>query len=271
MSAIHPTAVVEKGVELGENVEIGPFAVVRSGARIGDGCHIGPHAVIFGEAQLGARCRVHAGAVIGDLPQDLAFRGASSRVIIGDDCTIREGVTIHRGTKEGSETVVGPRCFLMAYCHLAHNVRLGERVILANGALLAGYVTVDDFAFVSGNCAIHQFCRIGRLAMVGGGAILTKDCPPYCTVRSNDLNRVTGLNVIGMRRAGMDPAARAAVKAAFSLLYRSGLNTAQAVVALRERFPSGPAAAFAEFISASARGICAGPKSAKKIDEPETE
>jgi len=252
---------VETGAELGADVEVGPFAVIRSGARIGDGCRIGPHAVIFGETRLGPRCRVHAGAVVGDLPQDLSFRGAASRVEVGEDCTIREGVTIHRGTKEGTVTVVGPRCFLMANSHVAHNVRLGERVILANGALLAGYVTVDDYAFLSGNCGVHQFCRIGRLAMVGGGAILTKDCPPYCTVRANDLNRVTGLNVIGMRRAGMDAAARAEVKAAFVLLYRSGLNTTQAVAALRERFPAGPVSAFADFIEASSRGICAGPGS----------
>lgn len=267
MTTIHGTACVENGAELGVDVEVGPFAVIRSGARIGDGCRIGPHTVIFGEARLGARCQVHAGAVVGDLPQDLSFRGAPSLAVVGEECTLREGVTIHRGTKEGTATVVGPRCYLMANAHVAHNAQLGERVILANGALLAGYVRVDDYAFISGNCAVHQFCRVGRLAMVGGGAILTKDCPPYCTVRSNTLNRVAGLNVIGMRRAGLNAAARAEVKAAFALLYRSGLNTSQAVAALRSRFTAGPATAFTDFIEASQRGICAGPKAADDEEE----
>lgn len=254
--SIHSTASVDSAAELGADVEIGPFAVVAAGARIGDGCRIGPHAVIFGGVRLGARCRVHAGAVLGDLPQDLSFRGAESFVEIAEECTIREGVTIHRGTKEGTVTRVGPRCFLMANSHLAHNVQLGERVILANGALLAGYVTVGDYAFISGNAAVHQFCRIGRLAMLGGGSCITKDCPPFCTVRTNSLNRVAGLNVIGLRRAGLDAATRLQIKQAYKLIYRSGLNVTQGLEAIRREFTSGPALEFANFIEGAARGIC---------------
>ncbi len=267
--SVHPSAIVEDGASLGADVEIGPFAVVHAGAHIGDGCRIGPHAVIYGGTTLGACCRVHAGAVLGDTPQDLAFKGGTSFVEIGSECVIREGVTIHRGTKEGTTTVVGPRCYLMANSHVGHNARLGERVILANGALLAGYVIVEDFAFISGNCAIHQFCHVGRLAMIGGGAILTKDCPPYCTVRSNTLNRVAGMNIIGLRRAGFDSEARRQVKRAFSLLYLSGLNVSDAREALVREFPAGPAAEFARFIAESKRGLCAGPKSAEDAEGPE--
>jgi len=266
---IHPTAIVEEGVRLGVDVEVGPYTVIHRGAEIGDGCRIGPHVVVYGTTSLGPRCHVHAGAVLGDLPQDLSFRDEISYVRIGEGCTIREGVTIHRGTKKDTETRIGPRCYLMANSHVGHNAVLGERVILANGALLAGYVEVGDYAFISGNCAVHQFCRVGRLAMLGGGAMLSKDCPPYCTVRANDLNRVTGLNIVGLRRAGFDAAARLQIKEAFRLFYLSGLNMRDAAALLREKFPTGPAAEFVRFVEISARGICAGPK--KVVEKPGVE
>jgi UDP-N-acetylglucosamine acyltransferase len=254
---IHPTAIIEPGAELGSDVTIGPFAVIGRETRIGDGCIIGPHVVIFRFATLGPGCRVHAGAVLGDVPQDLAFKdGTTSYLRIGADCTIREGVTIHRGTKPDTATVVGDRCFLMANSHLGHNVQLGNGVLLANGALLGGYVEVGDRAFISGNAAIHQFTRIGRLVMVSGVSALSKDVPPFCTVPSVTRNRVAGMNIIGMRRAQMSPAERAEVKVAFKLLYRSGLNTSDAVAKILEQFPSGPAREFGEFVAASKRGIC---------------
>lgn len=254
---IHPTAVVASGAELGPDVEVGPFAVIADHVRIGEGCRIGPHVVIHSFTTLGPRCRVHAGAVLGDLPQDVAFRGGESFVEIGADCVIREGVTIHRGTRPGTATVVGDGCYLMAFSHLAHNVRLGKRVTVVNGALLAGYVEVGDGAFLSGNCLVHQFTRIGRLAMLGGGAAVSKDVPPFCTARSASLNRILGLNVVGMRRAGMPAEARLQVKRAFHLLYRSGLNIRAAAARIREEFPDGPAREMADFVAASRRGICA--------------
>lgn len=239
MSIIHPTAVIEDGAVIGPDV------------------HIGPHAVVLRNVTIGPNCRIHAGAVIGDLPQDLAFQPAETFVRIGADCVVREHVTIHRGTKPGTTTVVGDGCFLMANSHLGHNVRLGERVIVANGALLAGYVDVDDGVFISGNAVIHQFVRIGRLAMLSGGCGIGKDVPPFCTTAGLERNRIGGLNTIGMRRAGLSPADRAQVQRAFRILYRSQLNVSQAVDRMRQEFTSGPAAEIVNFVAGSRRGICA--------------
>jgi UDP-N-acetylglucosamine acyltransferase len=238
MSTIHPTAVIEDGAVIGCNVDIGP------------------HAVVLRNVTIGPNCRIHAGAVIGDLPQDLAFQPAETFVHIGADCVIREHVTIHRGTKPGTATVVGDGCYLMAHSHLGHNLRLGTRVIVANGALLAGYVEVGDEAFISGNVVIHQFVRIGRLAMLSGGCGISKDVPPFCTTVGLERNRIGGLNTIGMRRAGLSPAERVQVKRAFTLLYRSRLNVSQALERMRQEFTDSPAMEIVEFASASRRGIC---------------
>jgi UDP-N-acetylglucosamine acyltransferase len=254
--SIHPSAVIHPGAQLGPNVEVGPFAFIDDRVRIGNGTVIGPHAVILRQASLGEGCRVHAGAVVGDLPQDLGFKGGDTFVRIGNRCVIREGVTIHRGTKEGTATEVGDDCFLMALVHLAHNVKLGNRVIMANGSMLGGYVEIGDRAFISGGVVIHQFVKIGRLAMVGGMAGLSKDVPPFCTVESQSRNAVIGLNVIGMRRAGLGVEDRRLIKSAFHRLYRSGLNVSQAVAEMKLAFPTGPASEFVAFIEQSHRGIC---------------
>ena len=254
---IHKTAIVEVGVELGKDVAVGPFAFVEAGARVGDGCVIGPHVSILKCVTMGPGCKVHDGAVLGDWPQDLAFGGGDSGVVIGANCVIRENVTIHRGTKPGTMTEIGDGCFLMANSHCAHNVKLGGNVILANGVLLAGYVEVGDGAFISGNCTAHQFVRIGRLAMMGGASGISKDVPPFCTAKPMTVNTILGLNVVGMRRAGFTPDDRKAVKEAFHILYRSGLNVSQAVVRMKAAFSSGPAAELCAFVESSKRGICA--------------
>lgn len=253
---IHATAVVEKGAELGRDVRVGPFAFIASGARIGDGCQIGPHVTIHGHTTLGRECRVHAGAILGDEPQDLGFKGGPSEARIGNRCVLREGVTVHRGTAEGSLTEIGDDCYLMAFSHVAHNVTLADHVILANGTLLAGYVDVGSHAFISGNVGVHQFVKIGRLAMLGGGAMATKDVPPFCMVRNAALNAVIGLNRVGMRRAGLGQEERKAVQRAFKILYLSGLNATQAAERINELFPSGPAHEFCSFVKASTRGLC---------------
>lgn len=257
MSDIHQTALVEPGAELGADVEIGPFSVIYGGARIGDKTVIGPHAVIHSHTTIGAGCVIHANAVLGDLPQDMAFKkDVESYVQIGSNCIIREGVTIHRGTKAESSTIVGESCFLMANSHLAHNVRLGNRVIIANGSLLAGYVEVGDMAFISGNCVIHQFVRIGRLVMLGGACAIGKDVPPYCMTRPHGENKITGLNIVGMRRAGIKPEQRLEIKHVFNLLYLSGLNISEAVNRIKREHASGVAMEIIGFIEASERGIC---------------
>jgi UDP-N-acetylglucosamine acyltransferase len=254
---IHETAIVDRGAELGADVSIGPFTVVEADTRIGDGCVIGPHVSILRYTTLGAGCQVHSGAVIGDTPQDLAFTGAESRVTIGSKCVIREGVSIHRGTKPGTETRIGDGCFLMGFSHYAHNVKLGANVIVVNGSLLAGYVDVGDRAFISGNVVVHQFVRIGRLAMLGGGCGVSKDVPPFCTVHPLAVNTLVGLNVVGLRRSGMLQAERTEIKRAFKTLFQSGLNVSQAITHIRQESDSVAVREMCDFIAASKRGICA--------------
>ena len=256
--SIHPSAVVEDGAHIAEDVQVGPFAYIAAGAQIGAGCRIGPQATIYGFVTLGAGCQVHAGAVLGDLPQDLGFGGDASYVVIGENCVLREGVTIHRGTKPGTTTTIGNRCMFMANSHAAHNVQTGDDVILANGALLGGYAHVGSRVFVSGNALVHQFVRIGDVAMLGGGAAVSKDVPPYCTARPLSGNRVLGLNIVGMRRAGISAAERTAIKRLFKMLYLGGRNVSDAVAALQEEDLSALpfAEAFVAFVSSSERGIC---------------
>lgn len=257
MPTIHPSASVDSTAQLSDEVIVGPQAVIEADTVIGSGCRLGPGAVIMRYTTLGAGCTVHAHAVLGDIPQDLEFADADSRVEIGPGGVFREGVTIHRGTKPGSATQVGERCFLMANSHLAHNVVLGDEVIIANGALLGGYVEVGDQAFISGNGAIHQFCRIGRLAMLGGMAGIGKDVPPFCTAASHRRNRIAGLNTIGLRRAGFTPAERSEIKQAYKWLYGGDVSTSEAVERICSEYPSGPARELADFVAGSKRGICA--------------
>ena len=254
--SIHPTAVVDPGAVIGANVTVGPFAFIDRDTQVGEGCVIGPHSAILRYTSLGCNCRVHACAVLGDLPQDLAFKEEPSHVKIGANCVFREGVTIHRGTKPGTSTVVGDNCFLMANSHLAHNVQLGNGVIIANGALLAGYVEVGERAFISGNAVIHQFVRIGRLSMLSGCSGIGKDVPPFCTTVGVSRNRIAGLNVVGLRRAGIGPEERQAIRSAIKLLYRSGLNVSQAVERIKKEFPQPAVQEICAFIEASKRGIC---------------
>jgi UDP-N-acetylglucosamine acyltransferase len=255
-TSIHPSALVDPGARLGVDVKVGPGAIIDADVEIGSGCIIGPHAVLHSFTILGPDCRIHAGAVIGDTPQDMAFKKVKSHVRLGARVVVREGVTIHRGTKEDTVTTTGDDCYFMVNSHLAHNCTLGNRVILANGVLLGGYVEIGDGAFVSGNAVIHQFCRVGRLAMVGGLSGISKDVPPFCMTRSGSINRVVGLNVVGLRRTGFNAGQRAAVRSCFDLLYRSDINVTQAVEQLAARPDDPVAAEFVAFIRGAKRGIC---------------
>ena len=254
--SIHPTAVVEAGARLGSGVKVGPFCYIQKDTEIGDDGELQSHVTVLAHTTLGRRCQVHAGAVLGGAPQDHGFKGDVSCVRIGDDCVLRESVTVNRGTKPGTATIIGDRCMLMANAHCAHNVELGTDVTIANSTALAGYVTVGDRAFISGTISIHQFVRIGRLAMVGLTAVLTKDLPPFCLIGPGEVSQVGGMNIIGMRRAGMSAADRAAVKTAFKTLFRSGLNVQQALARLDEQAAVPVIKEMADFIRGSKRGIC---------------
>jgi len=253
---VHPTAVIDSATQLGADVEIGPYAVIEGGARIGDRCRIQGHAFIGAHVTLGDENVIGYGAVIGAEPQDLAFQpGIRSEVRIGNGNTIREYCTIHRGTRENSATQVGDRCFLMAGAHLGHNASVGNAVIIANNALLGGYVVVEDSVFIGGGCVFHQHVRLGRLAICQGMSAASKDIPPFTVAAGR--NRVVGLNVIGLRRAGLTGDRRKEIKRAFELVYCSGLNTSQAVAAAGKRTWSPEGAEFFRFVAGSKRGICA--------------
>ncbi len=253
---IHPTAVIHPHAQLGINVAVGPFAVIEGPAQIGDGCTIHAHAVVSGHVVMGKDNVIGHGAFIGGDPQDFAFRPeVQSEVRIGEGNKIREYCTIHRGTSNGSATIVGSHCFLMGGAHVAHNCRLGDRVILANNTLLGGHVMVEDRVFVGGGCVFHQHIRIGQLAICQGASAFSKDVPPFTIAAER--NGVAGLNVVGLRRAGLTPAERVDVKEAFSLLYRSGHNVRQALTAAAERTWGPHGQTFWDFVlAAGKRGLC---------------
>jgi UDP-N-acetylglucosamine acyltransferase len=262
---IHPTAIVHPKAKLDPTVQVGPYAVIDEGVEVGPACCIGPHAYLTGLTTIGAHNRFHAGAVIGDAPQDLKYAGEPTRLRIGSHNIFREHVTVHRSNKLGEDTVIGSHNFLLANSHVAHNCRLGDHVILVNGALLGGHVTVDDRAFVSGNAVVHQFVRVGTLALLQGGSALSKDLPPY-TVGAN-VNDICGLNTIGLRRAGLTPAERLELKQLYRVLFREGLNLRVALAKAREQFSSAPARVIMDFVAASKRGVCADVGEARAAEE----
>ncbi len=251
--AIHPTAVVDPGARLAEGVRIGPYAVIEAETEIGPDTEIRAHAVVKRFTLMGSENVVHEGAVLGGEPQDLSFRGGATALVIGDRNTIREGVTIHRASQPDGATLVGSDCFLMAYAHIAHDDTLGNRVILANNVALAGHVEVGDQAFLSGGVGVHQFCRIGRLAMVGGNSKIVRDCLPF-VITDGVPGRARGINVVGLRRAGMGAGELRVLKDAYRVLLRSGLPLEDA---LRRVDASGEALAdeLAAFVRSSRRSF----------------
>ncbi len=234
--SVHPTALVGARAHLGAGVTVGPYAIVEDEAVVGERSVILAHVVIKRFTTLGSDNVVHEGAVLGGEPQDLSFTGTDTGLVIGNGNRIREGVTIHRSTRPGSPTVVGSSCFLMANTHVAHDDRIGDRVVMANNVALAGHVEVGDGAFLAGGAGVHQFCRVGRLAMVGGNAKVVQDCLPF-VITDGAPARARGLNVVGLRRAGFRPAQLRTLKEGYRLLLRSSLPLAAALermAALRE-------------------------------------
>ncbi|MSR43041.1 MAG: acyl-ACP--UDP-N-acetylglucosamine O-acyltransferase [Pedosphaera sp.] len=265
---IHPTALIHPKSRLDSTVTVGPYAVIDAGVVLGPGCVVGPHVHITGQTTMGANNRFHAGCVIGDAPQDLKYNAAPTRLRIGDDNTFREHVTVHCSNKLGEDTVLGSHNLLMAHSHVGHNSVVGNHVVLANGALLAGHVEVADRVFFSGNTMAHQFCRIGTLALMQCGAAATKDVPPFCIVR-NGMNHLCGLNIVGLRRAGVPAEQRLQLKKLYHVLFRRGLNLSQALQAAEHEFTDGPARQMLDFIAGSKRGICVDAGRASGVEDSE--
>jgi len=257
-TAIHPSAVIALGAELDSGVQVGPYAVIGPQVRIGQNTTIGPHAVIEGHTTIGCENRIFQFASVGAIPQDQKYRGEDSRLHIGDRNTIREFATLNTGTTGGGMvTRVGNDNLFMVYSHVGHDCQIGDHVVMANCATLAGHVTLEDYVGVGGLVAIHQFTRIGESAYLGGGAMVSLDVPPYC-IAQGDRVRLFGLNLIGLKRRGFGDAKLSALKKAYRALFGEGLGLKEAL----ERVSRGHAASsdevkhLVEFISHSRRGIC---------------
>ena len=262
--AIHPTALVDADARLEDGVTIGPYAVVEGATRIGRGTEVRAHAVVKRFTTLGQGNVVHEGAVLGGEPQDVGFAGGESYLRIGDGNRIREGVTLHRASKPGAVTSVGSGCFLMAYAHVAHDCVVEDGAILANNVALAGHVHVGPGAFLSGGVVVHQFCRIGRLAMVGGNAKVIQDCLPF-VVTDGVPARARAVNVVGLRRAGVGAASARALREAYRTLLRAGLPLAAALDQLAAS--ADPLVReLAEFARSSARGFSHAAPGAREAD-----
>jgi len=259
-STIDSAARVSPRAHIGSGVSIGPFTIVEGDAVIGDGTSIAASALIGKGARIGKDCKIHHGAIVGHEPQDLKYAGEESTCEIGDRTVIREYATLHRGTGQGGRTIVGSDCFIMGYVHIAHDCILGNNVIMANAAMMAGHCEVEDHATIGGVTPIHQFVRIGCHSMIGGGVRVPKDVPPYVLAG----NVFQGLNSIGLRRRGFSHDILSALDKTYNLIYSSGFNVSQAIVRIKEEESL---AAVAEvqhvltFVEKSKRGIIGGPRS----------
>jgi UDP-N-acetylglucosamine acyltransferase len=254
---IHPTAIVSSEAKISEGVEIGPYSIINSDVRIGRNTIIGPHVVIKAHTDIGEGCRFFQFASIGEVPQDLKFKGEETRVVIGNHNTIREFVTIHRATTEDTGvTSIGDHNLIMAYCHVAHNCKLGDHIVMANAANLGGHVHVEDFAIISGLTGIHQFTRIGAHCIIGGASAVNKDIPPFVTASGN-FAKLYGLNVIGLKRRGFKEETIMALKETYKIIFRSSLLLSDALERVRREFNDIPEVRhFIDFIQNSERGIC---------------
>lgn len=242
---IHPTAIVDKHAEIDPSVDVGAYAIIETGVKIGPRCKIWPHAYIAQGTTLAADVRVYPFAVVGHHPQDLAWNETPSYTQIGEGTIIREHGTVHRGTPPESTTVVGKRCFIMTTGHVGHNCTVGDDVKIVNGAMLGGWVQVGDKAFISGNVGVHQFTRVGELCMLGGVMPVTTDVAPFMMAA---LSGVIGLNVVGLRRSGISPVDRAALRVAYKTIFRSGLPLTDALAQLEAAPTCAPVRRVIEFL-----------------------
>ena len=251
---IHNTAIIHPSARISKNVEIGPYAVIGENTVIGSGTKVGSHALIEC-AEIGDNCVIFSHAAVGTAPQDLKYKNEPTKIIIGPNCSIREFTTLNRGTAASGKTVIGSDCLFMAYSHVAHDCRIGNGVIFANAATLGGHVEVGDGAVIGGIVAIHQFTRIGRLAMLAGGAMVSQDVIPFTQVHGNRA-KLTGLNLVGIRR---NPALKEAledIKAAYRILFLSGIPMQEALDQLEASNPRPEVKEMIDFIHTSKRGFC---------------
>ena len=257
MNTIHPSAIIGQHVQLGDGNDIGPGCLIEDGVALGSSNRLWMNVYVGPGTTMGDANQIHMGAVLGHLPQDLAFTGEPSFTEIGHRNTIREYVTVHRGTKPGTATVIGDGNFLMANAHIAHNCQVGSKTIFANLTTLAGYCAVEDEVVLSGMVVVHQFVRIGQLAIVSGLSAVIKDVPPYLLCAGRPAV-IRGLNVIGLRRASIPAPARDELKQAYRFLYRQGLNVSNALEAIERSCHTEETKRLVAFVRASKRGICAG-------------
>lgn len=252
---IHSTVQIDPAATVADDVEIGPFAIIGPNVDVGPGCRIAAHAILERNVRLASGVQVGSGSILGGPPQDLKYAGEETWVEVGEGTRIREFTTINRGTVASGRTSVGRNSFIMTYVHLAHDCHVGDGVIMANGTQLAGHVTVEDFAVISGLVAVHQFTRIGEYAFVGGMTRVSQDIPPFVKAVGNPVE-LYGLNTIGLQRHGLPAATIAALKRAYRLCFNSDLNLSQALERAHTDVPSTPEVErFLEFVSSSQRGV----------------
>jgi UDP-N-acetylglucosamine acyltransferase len=252
---IHPHTYIHPNARLATNVKVDPFTVIHQDVQIGEGTWIGSNVTIMEGTRIGKNCRIFPGAVIAGTPQDLKYAGEYSTVEIGDNTTIREFVTIHRGTKDKEKTIVGSNCLIMAYCHLAHDCTVGNHCIMSNNTQVAGHVTIGDWAILGGMCAVHQFVQIGQHSFLSGGSLVGKDVPPYIKAARTPLS-YAGVNSIGLKRRGFTVEKINHILEIFRVIYGKGLNITQAVEYLEEEFPATDERdEIVSFIRSSQRGI----------------
>ncbi len=255
MANIHPTAVIDPKAQMGNNVSIGPYSIIGPDVTIGNDTVLKSHVVVEGITSIGERCEIFPFASIGQKTQDLKFEGGKTYLEIGNDNTIREFVTINTATKDGGKTIVGNNNHIMAYCHIAHECVLGNHIIMSNLATLAGHITIEDYVVIGGMGGIHQFCKIGEMAMVGACTKINQDVVPYTIVEGNPA-KSCGLNLVRLKRLGIDSETLNDVKKSYSLVFRQQLKAKEAVEKIRAEFSScAEALKIADFVAESKRGI----------------
>jgi UDP-N-acetylglucosamine acyltransferase len=251
---IHPLSVVHSAARVHPSVEVGPFCVIDENVTVGEGCRLEAGVRLCGHTTIGSGNVFHTGCVIGDAPQDLKYKGEPTRLVIGDQNVFREHATVHRSNKVSEATTVGSNNLFMAGAHVGHNSSVGNHVVVANGALLGGHVTVGDRAFISGCCLLHQYVRVGTLAIMQGGAGISRDLPPYTVATGN--NRICGLNIVGLRRNGASPEERLELKRLYRRLFLSGRAPRLAISELGEGFCTPASRTMIDFVASSRRGVC---------------